>query len=64
MYMGINLNAVQKVLAFHFSEKVENGRGVTSKKLNFEGGVPDSGQGQNQHVNLGLPFDIKKRELT
>ena len=30
MNMGINLNAVQKVLAFHFSEKVENGRGVSS----------------------------------
>ena len=30
MYMGINLNAVQKILAFHFSQKVENGRGVMS----------------------------------
>ena len=32
---------------------------MRSKKLKFEGGVPDGGQGQNQHVNLGLPFDIK-----
>jgi len=36
---------------------------VRSKKIKFEGGVPDGGQSKNQDGNPGLPFDIKKREL-
>ena len=37
---------------------------VRSKKLKFEGGVPDGGQSKTHDGNLGLPFDITKRELT
>ena len=37
---------------------------VRSKKLKFEGGVPDGGQSKIHDVNPGLPFDIKERELT
>ena len=33
---------------------------MRSKKLKFEGGVPDGGQSKNQDWNPGLPFDIKK----
>ena len=34
-----------------------------SKKLKFEGGVPDGGQSKIHDIKLGLPFDSKNHEV-